>query len=392
VKRLAAAGVEGALSIHLDTQCDSALIRSSRPVLASRALEGKTIADAMKMLPILFNICGQAQQTAAIRAIESALDIQSDVATEAVRSQLIQLETLRELVWQTMIDWPRWLDEPPATPTMSSILAKLNAARRALDLENTLCALPGNRVDALDHRDFQGILSDLRHTVSTALFGMDSRAWVDALAADPSRELARYDTQPGRFLRWIIDIGWASVGTTMTRPLPAIPDHYLAQCIDSERGDHFIREPAMPGGGSAETGTLARQTSHSVVVAVRRKYGSGLLTRLVARLVEVAEILDALREVDHAGLAPPATPGIAQLEAARGRLCHRIRIEGDRITRFRILAPTEWNFGPGGPALQALNNLQRTSSKEQRLLQAELLIAAIDPCVGFRLVVDQAEP
>jgi len=83
-----------------------------------------------------------------------------------------------------------------------------------------------------------------------------------------------------------------------------------------------------------------------------------------------------------------SSPGLAQIEAARGRLMHRVKLAGDTISDYAILAPTEWNFHPAGLAAQALASATAPDPKN-RELQARLLINAIDPCVAYELHFDR---
>ena len=71
-------GIEGRLSIGLRTdsgRVDQVTIASSRPVHASRVFHGKSVAEALKTLPMLFVICGTAQACAGVRACEQALGV-----------------------------------------------------------------------------------------------------------------------------------------------------------------------------------------------------------------------------------------------------------------------------------------------------------------------------
>ncbi len=79
-------------------------------------------------------------------------------------------------------------------------------------------------------------------------------------------------------------------------------------------------------------------------------------------------------------------PGLGQVEAARGRLLHRIQLDGERIRRYQIVAPTEWNFHPQGVVAQSLKTL--SGDNEQIEQQARLLINEIDPCVTYQLSVN----
>ena len=93
-------------------------------------------------------------------------------------------------------------------------------------------------------------------------------------------------------------------------------------------------------------------------------------------------------DVNSRGLAVGI--GISQVEAARGRLVHRVELERALVRSYRILAPTEWNFHPRGVLVQGLTGLQaRTQAELNR--RAASLINAIDPCVGYQLRIIPAE-
>ena len=74
--------------------------------------------------------------------------------------------------------------------------------------------------------------------------------------------------------------------------------------------------------------------------------------------------------------------GIAQVEAARGRLIHWLRQRDGRISDYRIVAPTEWNFHPRGVLTHSLRGL-RDSNELSLYQQTDWLVHAIDPCVDY---------
>ena len=73
--------------------------------------------------------------------------------------------------------------------------------------------------------------------------------------------------------------------------------------------------------------------------------------------------------------------GVAQIEAARGRLVHAVEMAGDTVRRYRILAPTEWNFHPEGAAAHGLAKIAASGAGDCADL-ARLFVTAVDPCVG----------
>ena len=129
---------------------------------------------------------------------------------------------------------------------------------------------------------------------------------------------------------------------------------------------------------------------HSMLVrSVQAQYGRGLLARHVALLVELAEAPSRLYSPivqRSVGASLPPSTGVAQVDAARGRLVHRVVVDDGRIDTYQIVAPTEWNFHPDGVLARSLAALG-DGSREQLAEQANLLVKAVDPCVGFELEV-----
>jgi coenzyme F420-reducing hydrogenase alpha subunit len=100
---------------------------------------------------------------------------------------------------------------------------------------------------------------------------------------------------------------------------------------------------------------------------------------------QLQNLLDQLETVNNIPqLKAASTTGLAQTEAARGRLIHHVQIQQQKISNYQILAPTEWNFHPQGLIAKSLTNL--TPKHPEQLDQlARLVINAIDPCVGYSL-------
>ncbi|ATG91974.1 nickel-dependent hydrogenase large subunit [Methylomonas koyamae] len=80
--------------------------------------------------------------------------------------------------------------------------------------------------------------------------------------------------------------------------------------------------------------------------------------------------------------------GLARVEAARGLLIHRVEFAAGKVVDYRVIAPTEWNCRPGGVLAQGLSALTANGPQNLRR-QAEWWIQAIDPCVPYRLVVNE---
>ena len=68
-------------------------------------------------------------------------------------------------------------------------------------------------------------------------------------------------------------------------------------------------------------------------------------------------------------------------------LVHSARLDGDIITGYRIMTPTDWNLAEGGLLHCMLKNLPADNRLEPA---ARLALACIDPCVPTTLTVRHA--
>ena len=193
----------------------------------------------------------------------------------------------------------------------------------------------------------------------------------------------------------IFDRDWPAVGATNVSFLPELTDAALEQRLAADDADDFIAAPVWES-QPCETTPLSRTRDSALIRQLQVDFGTGLITRLAALLVELASVPGAMhelatdttrdREFADNESALPANTGIGQVDAARGRLVHRAIVDGDCVSSYQILAPTEWNFHPRGVLATSLGALD-ASDTDTLTEQASLLITAIDPCVGYELRV-----
>ncbi|MEA3292548.1 MAG: nickel-dependent hydrogenase large subunit [Pseudomonadota bacterium] len=399
--------IEGRLTITLNREgarVTGVAIESSRPLQAARIFEGRTPDEVLRLLPRLYSVCGTAQAAAASRALAGALGVAPAADVTAARLLLVWLETAREHLWRILLDWPEFLEEAPATGPAASLSRLLPEAGRALFGDGDGFALASKTHP--DRSALHALVSDLESVAEAAVFGCSPSAWVDE--KNPASLEGWMDegaTIAARLLRRVRDRGWADAGGAQVAFLPALQEAALDRRLSADEAEQFIAEPEWMG-AVAETTPLARQRNQTLVRALRLQYGNGLLPRLAARLVELATILERLRALletiesagdagagdrgveDKGGTGQGAGKGVGlgQVEAARGRLVHRVELDNGLVRCYQILAPTEWNFHPRGVVALGLLRLEaRDEAQLQR--QAALLINAVDPCVGYELTV-----
>ena len=109
---MAAGGIDpGCIRLHLDCAggwINEVSVVSERPAIAQQ-LRGRMADEAVRLVPLLFALCGKAQGSAAILALEAARGKESSVHLDP----LIEQELLREHLWRWLLDLPALLGEAP---------------------------------------------------------------------------------------------------------------------------------------------------------------------------------------------------------------------------------------------------------------------------------------
>ena len=386
--------IEGHLNIRLSTDSGRVFqvrIESSRPVHASRVLEGKSIEAGLKILPMLFSICGTAQACAGVRSCEQALGVKAAQPVERVRDALVRMETLREHLWRILLDWPGFLGEAPAQGGMSEMLVLLRDYRQAIMAESDpfrlVMAGPLTGSSRTHVMVPVELIQGVGLTLESSVFGMPPESWLDIKQPQMLEEWAASGvTLAARMVDHVIRSGWSGLGGCEMKALPGLDPDLLHNLLHENA---FVERPQWLG-ECRETSCLTRVDS-PLLQQLSLQYRNGLLVRLVARLTEIAQLAGKLLTGvgDEAGGESVAkqNPGIGQVAAARGQLLHRVQVEGEAIVRYQILAPTEWNFHSQGVVAKALARLSGEAETIEQ--QARLLINAIDPCVGYELSVGQ---
>ncbi len=375
-------GIEGRIEIHLHPDNDRVEICSSRPTELSRLLAGRSVAEALRRLPTLFSVCGTAQACAGVRCCEQALGQRAGADAEALRDTLVRMETAREHLWRILLDWPGFLDEPSDRRAMAEASALHQTFRRTLAPGSQLFE-PGANLERSNTMAAPAVITKLGRLLEQAVFAMPPEVWV---TLEDEAELAEWaaegETSAARLCDQVLQSGSSGLGRSDTPALPPLPAEALAPRL-AEPG--FIAAPLWEG-SPRETGPLARQAKRPLIRDLSERHGNGLITRLAARLLELALLPTQInRQAPGEGAASHPGPGegLAQVEAARGRLIHWVRLAEQEVVDYRILAPTEWNFHPQGLVARGIAALGR-GDLATRKRQAALLVNAVDPCVDYR--------
>jgi uptake hydrogenase large subunit len=174
-------------------------------------------------------------------------------------------------------------------------------------------------------------------------------------------------------------------------PLTSRDDADVVKHLCSEPG--YASLPHLPG-RVVETGAYVRLAPYGLAEDAH------LAQRLRARINDVRTSLSQMGAIlgdgalDWASLAGGGPTlgagGYGAVECARGRLYHQAEIGVDgRLSAYRILAPTEWNFHPAGPFVETLLS-SPIGADEAAIRSVSLLAVLFDPCVAFEVDIREA--
>jgi len=187
-----------------------------------------------------------------------------------------------------------------------------------------------------------------------------------------------------------------NLGRTELHLLPPLDHHQLHHYLSQQNAADFSRTPSWQG-KRYETSCLNRQQHQSLIACLLQQHGNSVFTRLASRLLELASLPDSLRQHSKDLITASflkdwqsyfSNTGLAQIQASRGLLIHQVTLKNGIISHYQIIAPTEWNFQPNAIAALSLQHLT-ASNKILLQQQAERVINAIDPCVGFELHIER---
>lgn len=371
---------EGTISVRL--ACAGGWVRqvgvtSSRTGLPARLVRGKPAADVQRLVPLLFSLCNRAQGAASASAIAAAQGLPSTVSDPARQTLEVMLETLQETVWRLLIDWPKAMGEDAL---VSPVALVRHASSTVID--------DGITLDAL--------LAVADSVLVEHVYGVPPEAWLSATSLPVlDMWIERGCTLPARLLRRMRDeapgLGLSDVALMPDATLDSLRRSLLAEMAIDPEYTRFPRWAGLP----AETGALARQATVPLVAELLARDGRTAAARFVARLVELAFLMRDLRARSGGRVAPvrghavALGVGVGLAETARGLLLHRVTVERGLVTDYRIVAPTEWNFHPGGPLPQGLKG-RPAGDREALEREARVVVQSLDPCVACTVEIADA--
>ncbi len=381
-------GIDITLTVERECIVEVA-IANHRPLGIASHLTGLDPENACRRVASVFSVCRIAQGVAGSMAVERALGIEPAPCQKAARAFLLRGETVLEHATCALLTWPALVAQIPVGISIVKALRGALAELWRCVYPRGDWMLPGGGWLAPDKTALAASLATAEATLKEAglALPLDIAGWRDWLsnARGPAAEL----------LRMLKARDWAGCGASRVPLLDSLDETAIEQNLAADMDGTFVARPEWEG-VVWETGPLARRMAEPVIREAVAEHGRGLTARFLAQCVETVRCLGEMQEIAGEICKDEGTPvtvrdgeGLGRVRAARGWLAHRVEISGERISRYQILAPTEWNFHPSGALARGLVQ-GRPGPPPQRL--AQLMFAAIDPCVPCQIKVrSQAE-
>lgn len=364
-------------------------IRGRAGGVARRVLAGQPLEEIPERAGRLFSVCRAGHHQAALSACEGALGEVPAVGQGALRTLLTEAEAARDWAMRVFLDGPQLLEvEPPPPESVKALVEPLNRLGGVLDPHATARILGGGALGS----GASAAVVDVARALEEALVPLFATSRGGDLTSLRSPEQisrwARSGVPAGAVPAAFLKRGWSGQGGHELGLMAGLPAADVAAHLDGERGESFTARPHW-GGRQPEVGPLARFSDHPAVAALAGAQGPALAVRWLARLVALRTLpqrLEALAPLLEDPTPEPAeVPGLGRSEVARGPLWHWAVTDGTgNAVRYRILAPTEWNFHPDGPVPHALMGLE-PFKRGEGLERARALVASFDPCVEFSM-------
>ncbi len=332
--------------IEITQRADGVAIAQQRPTVTG-ILGGLGLEEALLRIPLLLPICGHAQGIAAQRAASAARNEPDPYAVEHTRQ--LWREQAVAAAWRLAIDWPACVEA-------ERDIALFKAVQQADGPE----ALATHLLQLLP-----GLIS------------------IENLT-DLARWLANSDCTAERVVRRARELE----SRMATAPVPSLLAGEALQAIAQTALGEPGFDPLAPKAAGIDIGPLAMRR-HPLVEQLTASGDYGALSRrLVAQLLDTLVIAGHL--LDEQSTYPvsawPLGKGIGMGRAitARGPVFHRVELDEDKVSAWRVLAPTDWHFAPCGP----LEHEARTLAPDEE--QLRLLVLGFDPCAPWSIASEEA--
>ncbi len=383
-------------------------------------LEGRNALDALVIAPRVCGICGHSHLIAAVRMIENAyidagFSLSISPKAYAIREITLECELIQNHIkwlYLVMLHESGKLLGEEANLSLKAlyVTSQINqlSALFSGQWRHSSYAIPGGvTCDPTHIKVMQAlkILSEVEQFVAKEVLGCELEKFELHLKNDSHRmlegdfskllhqferlNLLNSGKSHGRFLVLADNAGSLDNGERSVADIAFVSEdssHTFAH------GGKTHAKNALYKGAFYESGPLARAliTERQGIGSLYQRYGDSAQTRLSARIDEMVTLIAHVRsllsslDLSQPSFIPPSHiesisgSGVGIVEAPRGSLIHRARIEKGKIVEYSIITPTQWNLGNG--TLSNLGVAQKAMIGAESIAKASLIFRTFDVC------------
>ncbi len=383
-------------------------------------LVGKAPHDALVITPRVCGICNHAHLISAVRAIEDGYQNAGVEVKLTKKANDIREFTLACELIQNHIKW-FYLNILPTLESLVDAPSEENYTLKASYLSNTITkalaifagqwphssyAIPGGvtcdptYVDVLQAQTlvdesilfFEQIMTGLK---LEDYFSLKSCSSLNKVQGDLGKALelmgkngmAEMGQSHDRFIVFGESLFWKS-GKALPTQISRVNPKFVSEAVQVGTKAKAVTYKNR----LYEVGPLSRAmvNREPIVKNLHKRYKDSLLTRVFARVHEVALLLEhsknILKNLDlneasctlDASLLLDEFEGIGVVEAARGSLIHKVKVKNGVIENYEIIVPTQWNLSHGDEREKgiAINAMVGSNSIEE----ASFIFRTFDVC------------
>ncbi|WP_373028180.1 nickel-dependent hydrogenase large subunit [Sulfurovum sp.] len=349
-------------------------------------LRGKDARDALVITPRVCGICNHAHLLAAVRAIENGYENAGLRVNLTSKANDIREFTLSCELIQNHIKW-LYMTILPQLEKYVGVVSEENYAIKATYLTSTITkalaifagqwphssyAVPGGVTCDPTHLDVMQAQSLVDESIKFFEEVMIGLSIDDYLAIESVSSFGHIQGDFGKLLHLMVVNDMGDKGYSHDRFI------VFGDCILSKPGKsivtnvtnidtRYVREDEQKDTVAKavtykdkfyEVGPLARGmvAKTPIVKSLHKRYKDSVLSRVFARMHEVALLLDYSKnllqnlKLDESSCVLDADvrlnefEGTGIVEAARGSLIHKTTVRDGVITNYDIITPTQWNL------------------------------------------------
>ena len=386
------------------------IFESSRAI--EEILRGKNALDALVINPRVCGICGHAHLIATVKALENCFkNLQITQKARILRELTLNFEIIaNHIKWFYLTLFPLlgFNQEIIKATKASSLLSKAIAVIAGQYPHNSYSIVGGvvSDLGMLEIIELKKILKEVIELfTSNIILESDSQK---LLECERVENIFSKEGDLPKLLQKIEELNWLECGKSFDRFIVFGENSLfkrgksISTRVNEKIDEKYIQITANENSMAKnvqykakyyEVGPLSRAMlkKKPLIKDAHRRYADSIVSRILARVCESLELLHhSLSLIDSIDLSETSYikpkvdiselcgSGVGSVEAARGSLIHKVKIDRGIIQNYQIITPTQWNLSNGTKEDMGVSQKAMLGSDDENM--AEFIFKSFDLC------------